>query len=376
MGIKTALLKITYLVNRLIPKKKNQIFFYSSPDYSDNARAIYEELVRQNLHKEYSVVWAVRNVDKYRDILSSVKLVKPKSIGLFWHYCRSAYIFRTHSILGDKYVAGRQKMCIAWHGMPLKKLVKSDGTVSKVDCDMILSTAPFFDRELAASTGLDTSSCRHLGLPRNDELFLAGEELASRYPGFDRRFIWMPTFRNANGFVDGVDSEIGLPFLSRSQLSELNEALKQLNYLLILKLHPWSAEKLDGICYSNIVNLKDSDIVGQASLYKLLGQTDALITDYSSVYIDYLLTDKPICFAYDDLEQYRETRGFAFEPVENYMPGQVVSNCDELIGWFRDFEKADDFAQQRRELKYLFYAHPDGESSKRVLQEMGITGRK
>ena len=372
MAIKSVLQKVVYLANRLIPKKKNQIFFFSSPDYSDNARAIYEEMVRQNLSHDYKVVWVVRNPERFENVLKDVVVVKPKTFGAFWQFCRSKYIVRTHSIFGDKYVVGKQTMCVAWHGMPLKRLVKNDGTVSKVECDMLLSTAPFFDKELAGSIGQETSVCRHLGLPRNDELFLEGEELAHIYPNFAKRFIWMPTFRSANGFSDGVDSEIGLPFLKKDQLSELNEVLKAHNYLLILKLHPWSAEKLDGISYSNIVNLKDADIVGKASLYKLLGQTEALITDYSSVYIDYLLTDKPICFAYDDLEQYRETRGFAFEPVEQYMPGQVVSTCDELISWFENLETADNFVEQRRELKNLFFVYPDGNSAKRVLDELGI----
>lgn len=372
MRFEKFLIEAAFFLNKLIPKKKNQVFFYSTPDYSDNARAVYEEMVRQGLDKKYSVVWAVKDVQKYKDVLLGVKLVRHRSLKNLWHFCRSKFIFRTHSLWGNKYVKGKQKMCIAWHGMPLKKLVQPDGSVVKNECDVLTSTAPFFDEELAFSMGMPTDVCKHVGLPRNDALFSAGKELAERYPGFQKRIIWMPTFRNANGFENGVDSEIGIPCVSYAQLSVLNEALHRLNYLLILKLHPWSADKLNGIAFSNIVNLKDADIVGDVSLYHLIGQTDALITDYSSIYIDYLLVNKPICFAYDDLEVYRKTRGFAYEPVENYMPGQKVSDFGQLLAWFEGLEKEDCFANEREELKKLFYVYPDGNSSKRILLEMGI----
>ena len=371
-NVESGILKLAYLLNFILPKDSRKIFFYSSPDYSDNARAVYEEMVRQGLDKKYSVVWAVKDLQKYKKVLPDVILVKHRTVRNLWHFCRSKFIFRTHSLWGNKYVYGRQKMCIAWHGMPLKKLVQPDGSVVKTTCDVLTSTAPFFDNELASSMGLDMSVCKHVGLPRNDALFNGGDDLAIRYPGFKKRIIWMPTFRNANGFENGVDSELGVPCVSKEELPLLNKALNELNYLLILKLHPWSAEKLNNINFSNIVNLKDSDIVGDASLYRLIGQTDALITDYSSIYIDYLLINKPICFACDDIDEYRKTRGFAYEPVENYMPGEIISDCKQLILWFENFELDDQFEKKRNELKKLFYVYPDDNSSKRLLDEMGI----
>lgn len=372
MSFDNFLIRTAYLINKVIPKKNNQVFFYSSPDYSDNARAVYEEMVRQGLDKRYSIVWAVKDLQKYKNILPNVILVKHRTVRNLWHFCRSKFIFRTHSLWGNKYVSGKQKMCIAWHGMPLKKLVQPDGSVVKTTCDILTSTAPFFDNELASSMGLEVSVCKHVGLPRNDELFNAGEELAIRYPSFKKRIIWMPTFRNAKGFENGVDSEIGIPCVTRVQLSHLNEILSSLNYLLILKLHPWCSEKISNIEFSNIINLKDSDIVGDVPLYRLIGQTDALITDYSSIYIDYLLIDKPICFAYDDLEEYRNTRGFAFEPVEEYMPGQAVTDYEQLISWLKNLEKEDLYEKERDRLRKLFYKYPDNNSSARLLDEMKI----
>ena len=56
------------------------------------------------------------------------------------------------------------------------------------------------------------------------------------------------------------------------------------------------------------------------TVYTLLRNADGLITDYSSVYFDYMLLDRPIAFAIDDIKEYGDKRGFIFETPEDYMP--------------------------------------------------------
>lgn len=365
-------INIIYFINFLVPKKKNQVFFYSTPDFSDNSRAIYEELKKYDTNNKYTIIWAVKDYEKYKDSLDSVIVVKHRTIKNLWFFCRSQYIFRTHSLWGNKYIKGRQKMCIAWHGMPLKKLVLPNEIVNPVKCDLLISTAPIFDNELSSSMGLTKDVCKHVGLPRNDYLFSDSYDIHSIYPNYKRIFIWMPTFRQGKGYINGIDSELGIPCVDKKQLGILNDNLVQNNYLLILKLHPWSADKLKDISYSNIVNLKDCDIDINVSLYEIIGQTDALITDYSSIYIDYLLVNKPICFVYDDIEEYKKTRGFVFEPVEDYMPGEHITCFEDLLKWFDNFEKDDKYSLQRKRIKEMFYINDDNKSSFRVLKELNL----
>lgn len=372
MSIENIILNMAFLLNRIVPKKQNQVFFYSTPDYSDNTRAIYEEMKRKNLDKKYSIVWAVKDYKKYKKLLSEVIVVKHRTLNNLWHFCRSKYIFRTHSLWGNKYVKGKQKMCIAWHGMPLKKLVLPNEVIEPVDGDVLISTSPFFDGELINAMGIPKEVCKHTGLPRNDELFKNNGELRKMFPGFDKIIIWMPTFRKTTGYTNGIESELGIPCVTIEQLNILNNVLKKFNYLLILKLHPWSAEKLNNIILSNIKNLRDKDLNFDISLYRLLGQTDALITDYSSVYVDYLLVNNPICFVYDDIEEYRKTRGFAYEPIEEYMPGAQLHSFNEIIIWINSLSKPDPYIEKREKLKTLFFINPDEKSSDRVLHEMGI----
>ena len=55
-------------------------------------------------------------------------------------------------------------------------------------------------------------------------------------------------------------------------------------------------------------------------MYVLLRNADALITDYSSAYFDYMLLNRPIAFTVEDIEEYRKKRGFVFDNPFEYMP--------------------------------------------------------
>ena len=65
-------------------------------------------------------------------------------------------------------------------------------------------------------------------------------------------------------------------------------------------------------------------------LYKFVALSDGLISDYSSIAIDYLLVDKPIAFTLDDYDLYKESRGFVFENPLDYMPGHHIYNFNDL----------------------------------------------
>jgi CDP-glycerol glycerophosphotransferase (TagB/SpsB family) len=91
-------------------------------------------------------------------------------------------------------------------------------------------------------------------------------------------------------------------------------------------------------------------------LYCLLPATDALITDYSSVYFDYLLLDRPIGFVVDDLEHYRRQRGFLLEPVERWMPGEQFRSAKDLEKFIHDVAaERDPHRGHRNELAETFF---------------------
>ena len=102
-------------------------------------------------------------------------------------------------------------------------------------------------------------------------------------------------------------------------------------------------------------------------LYQFIGSTDALITDYSSVYYDYLLTGKPIGLTVDDFEEYSKTTGFVFDEVFEYIIGEHILNCDDFVRFIDNVVSGkDDLLEKRNEMNKLFNYYHDNQSSMRV----------
>ncbi|MEN6292486.1 MAG: CDP-glycerol glycerophosphotransferase family protein [Methanobacterium sp.] len=142
---------------------------------------------------------------------------------------------------------------------------------------------------------------------------------------------------------------------------------------LIVKVTSLVNRKINCEDFTNIKKVTDEDIPVTHTLYNLLGESDALITDYSSVYIDYLLLDKPIGFMYDDLEEYRKARGFIFEPITDYMPGMKMSNLDQLIIFINNIcVGIDNYKNDRNKVNLMFNKFMDDQSSFRFIKEVGL----
>lgn len=375
MNKETAILGLANIINAVIPKRKNGIIFYSNPDYTDSCLSLSEFLCASHNRKRFDITWVVRDPKRFKEV-EGIRFVKHRSLKSLFYMCRSRYIFRTHSFWGNKYRTNRQIMCVTWHGMPIKSMTGDDlAKIKKTNCNYLLSTSVFFNKELSQSMGIDISKCVITGLPRNDDLFK--DNGVTKYWHLDEYnavILWMPTFRQNKDadYCDGVEAEFGIPLCSKRELDCLNELCQEKNYLLILKLHPWAANKLSDLKYSNILNLKNEDIPVGMSLYNLIGQADALITDYSSVYIDYLLLKRPIGFVIDDIQEYRNSRGFIIEPVEKYMPGMKISSFDELKKWLNAIDKGDGFEAERERMSDLFHVYKDNKSTERVLDLIGL----
>ena len=102
-------------------------------------------------------------------------------------------------------------------------------------------------------------------------------------------------------------------------------------------------------------------------LYELLAESDVLFTDYSSVFIDYLNLDRPIAFVCDDVEVYSENRGFCFEPVGEYLPGEMIKNYEELKLYLRNMDSLNErWNEKRKKINQIFNQYSDNLSSKRV----------
>ncbi len=105
-------------------------------------------------------------------------------------------------------------------------------------------------------------------------------------------------------------------------------------------------------------------------IYEILKNCDILITDYSSVFIDFLLTEKPIIFAPFDFEDYIKHREFYFD-YYSYTPGPKTKNWNEVKYWIAKFiEDPEQYREERKKMLYFFHTYHDGKSCERVFKEL------
>ncbi len=159
--------------------------------------------------------------------------------------------------------------------------------------------------------------------------------------------------------VDGAlhgDEDVGVG----SDTPGIGELCGQLGVTLLVKLHQIQRDyNIDFDSMNNIKRITNDDFENNGvNLYELLAVTDALITDYSSVAIDYLIVDKPIGFALEDYEMYKATRGFIFDDPLQYMPGHHMYGIDDLEHFLHDIANGSDPYKADRDRVKAEAIHP------------------
>ena len=106
-----------------------------------------------------------------------------------------------------------------------------------------------------------------------------------------------------------------------------------------------------------------------SDIYAVLKYSTALITDYSSIYFDYLLLDRPIIYYIPDLYEYQtKCRGF-YEPYENLTAGIYTTNENELINGLNNIIcLKDEYKEKRKLLRDRMFVHQDGKNCERVIE--------
>ena len=187
--------------------------------------------------------------------------------------------------------------------------------------------------------------------------------------------VWMPTYRQhtrADSLRIENNFPLGLPVIkTNEQMAEVNEFLKENNCVLYLRPHPAqdiSVMKLDEM--SNII-IADNKYLDGKQVYDFLTETDALITDYSSVYYDYLMIDRPIALAVEDLEDFSAKWPMYFDDFKANYKCPYLYTVDDLKQFISDVANDNDtYKNERLEAKERFYDFTDGKTCERVYNFM------
>lgn len=382
--------KMLYYICWLIPIDEKLICFESEGDLSDNTFALYDYMKKNNYFSKYKAVWFVDNVDIAKEKKDSFPntcfVIKNGAMQISFNRARYLasckwFIFDHCDLFEDLAIRKNHKSINLWHGCGFKQ-----GKNSKINHQgVVINTGDFFNKTTALGCGYNYEQIFNLGYPRNDYFFcedankiLELKKLIFKN-SYEKLFLWMPTFRRSySAALDEsyFESKTGLPIVyDVNGLEKLDLYLKSVKSLCVFKVHHLQLElPVFKQKFENIVMMNDEDLAHyNIQLYQVMPIFDCLITDYSSIYNDFMLLNKPIIFTVDDYEKYRDSRGFWLKDSIKYFAGECVKTYSELIAAMTDVcEGIDKYAQKRHELLPLFHTYTDGLSSRRILEKFDI----
>ena len=340
----------------------SHIWLFSSTDnshYNYNSRYLFE-YVKENLPKITPLF--VINDPELRNSLSSKYgkqyFIETESIqGI--RQALSAGVWFTSAGL-PAYGTGLHKKRLIinlWHGVPLKKIALLDPNLKKAariyfkkifseNYTCILTTSHELIPLMARSFAVSEDKIKVWGQPRNDGLFQKNDcreilgQLFPDLPEYTKTVLYAPTFRDYG--------QVQLfPFKDFDQ-KQLEAFLDEKNMLLFIRTHvaeQGSAAPYLGKRIRFLGNEQAEDVTGILNIF------DCLITDYSSIYIDYLLTDKPMIFLPYDRQQYLDGRGMNFD-YDDVTPGPKPETFNDFLDALSP--KEDFWKSERTRVNRLF----------------------
>lgn len=301
----------------------------------------------------------------------NVSLIEPwPSSHLKWRAWQrigaARYVITTH----QPFKVRRQQINVQfWHGVPLKRMgrmayntkrhdVRRNEKLWRQNADLVTSSSDLYESLMTACIGIDSQKYRQVGFPRWDYLHKAAiskaqllQDLFGQKDDQAQIGIYLPTFRyelRDAHIMQQIKEGNFFAFADFDPL-QLNAALSKNHQYLLVKLHPYEMRLFAHLHspYSHIAFLSNDYLyTHHCDLYELLADTSFLLTDFSSIYFDYLRLNKPIVFITNFLAQYQKTRGLLMGPYPKIVPGPCVSSQKELLSRLPHLDEAK--WQQRR----------------------------
>jgi CDP-glycerol glycerophosphotransferase len=361
------------LVHRLLPKW-NHAVLWGWPDGEDSVIALEQALQETRVRRVILLMSDPAAPLSWKPGLKTRCVRKNSLAGVVW-FCLARYVFFTHPCFTRKFPPDVMSVNV-WHGMPIKRigwLLEGDAGIASRHA---LATSPFWG-EIMQRAMTPFGGVLPIGLPRNDRLFSDRGRVFDKLglPAGRRLIVWLPTYRRSvRGLprTDGIaaDNVFEMP---DADPDELNAFLASRDAVLLVKPHPMAASAASGT-WSHLRIVDDAWLRERSlSLYEVLGATDLLVSDISSVVIDYLLLDRPVIHAFSDLGEYESSRGFTIQPIADYFAGPVVTHVRELMDAVDTVLSGNDpEAGRRRRLLELSHAHRDGGATRRLLEAVGL----
>lgn len=340
--------------------------------YSGNPKYIYEELLRQK--RSMRVVWVYQGKEKLKDIPGNVVQVHRGTPEYFNYLARAGY-WVNNIRFTVTYKPKNTVYLQTWHGTPLKRLgldIEVSGPEAEAresflkesrNWDYLLAQNEYSRQIFKRAFDVQGEVLVH-GYPADDVLLSISEDLANKIkskiglPKEKKVVLYAPTWRDDARKGNSWEYTFDLKMDFETMRAELSS-----DYVVLLRLHHLIADKLDLSGFEDFI----FDVSHYDDTTEILAISDLLITDYSSIFFDYMTTKKPVLFYMYDLDVYQtKLRGFYLN-VYNDLPGPIIDNFNDLLIAIKNVESLSRIYSEKYQQLYEVYCGKQTDSSAKLI---------
>lgn len=363
----------------MIPKRDDIWVFGSwfGKHYTDNTKILYEYCLR---HYSIKPIWISKNkllvASMKQQNLPAYYYLSPQ--GIYYCLVASCAFYNCGPRDISEYLIAGTKRIQLWHGVPIKKILYDDdlhypnsikGEIRRViiqllrlilpsknmSWDVIISPSPIISLRYASAFKTQKEKIYDFGCPRHQFLF------EQKFQGSPNIILYAPTHRKQGesnfdelSYIDGLDFEY---------LESLAEIQK---FIFLIRLHPVQNEKSIAEKIQHLKRVKISS--ADDDIYQLLPSVQCLITDYSSVYIDFLVFNRPIIHYCFDHQNYLSTDRGLYEAFEVNLAGPVLDEWQSVLEYIESNE--DGYQDKRMWLKEKFLGTTQRNSCQLIIHHL------
>lgn len=373
-----------YLISIFIRKRPDLWVFGGllGQGYNDNSKYLFEYI--NNEKKDVEAIYITQSsnvVDRLRK--KGLTAYKGFSLKGIWAMMRAGAAVISHSRVRDLkpfVITPKAKLIQLWHGIPLKKIEFDDtvffnkqsfGTKLKFflisivspafrrKFDLLISCSPEDQQNFSTAFCMDKDLIKITGYPRNDIIVSKkNDETPTTH-----KILYVPTFRGKE------KSDFMLFEKYEFDFKRFDLFLKKENAEFHIKLHPYN--KPSKYFFNSLKESHHIKFFSGDDIYSRLHLYDILVTDYSSIFFDYLLLDRPIVFAPFDFSEYLKMDRELYYDYDTVTPGPKAYTWKELEQNLSSFIKDPElFFEERCDVKQRFHRHYDALSGQRVYEHI------
>lgn len=376
----------------LVPRNKKLWILGAPQKFEGNTKYLFL-YIQQLKQRDIKTVWITKNKKLAQELSSfgySAQVLF--SLGGIWSCFRAKYYVVDTSLEAVSYwLAGGAKIVNLFHALPIKKMErdvdKGDSTEVTlfystgllkvamrflfpwrfVKPDYVVSTSPLYTGIFSSMFRIGKEKIFEAGFPRNDVLFhdISGSQIGtdqdtlfelkrSKNKGM-KICLYAPTFRDTGDrpFVEDLNL-----------LKLLDQMMEKMNSVFVMKLHPFTKVVLPETPFKSIIFAK-----ANSDTYPLLRYADIVVTDYSSIFVDFLLLDRPEVFFPYDLEKYVTKDRELYFDYNGFTPGPKAKTFNEFLSVLQKvLGGTDEYKDQRVAQRIRCFVNQDGNSSERTYQ--------